>query len=123
MVPIASFRADAFDAPEFLPEPLPEPSLDDIRLEAIFGALSQPLRLTIVQKLLLESESYDHSCSWFGFNRPKSSLTHHFKALREAGLIRQRQYGLERRSRVRAEDLNARFPGLLDLVVAWKARP
>ena len=123
MVPIASFRADAGDAPEFLPEPLPEPSLDDIRLEAIFGALSQPLRLTIIQKLLLESEGYDHSCGWFGFNRPKSSLTHHFKALREAGLIRQRQYGLERRSRVRAEDLDARFPGLLDLVVAWKAQP
>jgi len=123
MVPTASFRADAYDAPEFLPEPLPEPSLEDIRLEAIFGALSQPLRLTIIQKLLLESESYDHACGWFGFDRPKSSLTHHFKALREAGLIRQRQYGLERRSRVRAEDLNARFPGLLDLVVAWKARP
>ena len=123
MVPIASFRADAFAAPEFLPEPLPEPSRDDIRLEAIFGALSQPLRLTIIQKLLVESESYDHSCGWFGFNRPKSSLTHHFKALREAGLIRQRQYGLERRSRVRAEDLNDRFPGLLDLVVGWQARP
>ncbi|MHA7305369.1 ArsR/SmtB family transcription factor [Arthrobacter sp. TMN-49] len=123
MVSISSFRSDAFDAPEFLPEPLPEPSLDDIRLEAIFGALSQPLRLTILQKLLLESESYDHSCGWFGFNRPKSSLTHHFKALREAGLIRQRQYGLERRSRVRTEDLNARFPGLLDLVVAWTPQP
>lgn len=123
MVPTASFRADAYDAPKFLPEPLPEPSLDDIRLEEIFGALSQPLRLTIIQKLLLESESYDHACGWFGFDRPKSSLTHHFKALREAGLIRQRQYGLERRSRVRAEDLNTRFPGLLDLVVTWKARP
>ena len=123
MVPIASFRADAFEAPEFLPEALSEPSLGDIRLEEVFGALSQPLRLIIVQKLLLESESYDHSCGWFGFDRPKSSLTHHFKALREAGLIRQRQYGLERRSRVRVEDLSVRFPGLLGLVVDWNARP
>ncbi len=85
------------------------------------GALADPLRLTIIRKLLLESESYDHTCGWFGFDRPKSSLTHHFKALREAGLIRQRQYGLERRSRVRTEDLDARFPGLLDLVKAWQS--
>lgn len=86
----------------------------------IMGALADPLRLTIIRKLLLESEAYDHTCGWFGFDRPKSSLTHHFKALREAGLIRQRQYGLERRSRVRVEDLDTRFPGLLDLVKAWE---
>ncbi|WP_315837660.1 helix-turn-helix domain-containing protein [Bradyrhizobium prioriisuperbiae] len=84
------------------------------------GALADPLRLTIVRKLLLESEDYDHTCGWFGFDRPKSSLTHHFKALREAGLIRQRQYGLERRSRVRVDDLNQRFPGLLTLVAGWE---
>ena len=78
-----------------------------------------PLRLTIVRKLLLESEDFDHTCGWFGLDRPKSSLTHHFKALREAGVTRQRQYGLERRSHVRIDDLNARFPGLLDLVAAW----
>lgn len=106
--------------PADLPPPLPEPTVDELRLEIIMGALADPLRLTIIRKLLLESESYDHTCGWFGFDRPKSSLTHHFKALREAGLIRQRQYGLERRSRVRAEDLDARFPGLLDLVKAWE---
>lgn len=100
------------------PQPLPEPSVDELRLETVMGALAEPLRLTIVRKLLLESQDYDHPCGWFGFDRPKSSLTHHFKALREAGVIRQRQYGLERRSRVRTEDLDARFPGLLDLVAA-----
>ncbi|MDL4776247.1 hypothetical protein [Actinomadura xylanilytica] len=42
-----------------------------------------------------------------------------YKGGREAGVIRQRQYGLERRSHVRLADLNARFPGLLDLVAAW----
>jgi DNA-binding transcriptional ArsR family regulator len=102
-----------------LPEPLPEPAVDEIRLETVLGALSDPLRLEIVRKLLLESEAFDHSCGWFGFDRPKSSLTHHFKALREAGVTRQRQYGLERRSHVRVDDLNTRFPGLLDLVAAW----
>ncbi|WP_333758333.1 ArsR/SmtB family transcription factor [Streptomyces sp. ISBFB 2968] len=108
-----------FPEPPDLPEPLPEPGVDELRLETVLGALSDPLRLTIVRKLLLESENFDHSCGWFGFDRPKSSLTHHFKALREAGVTRQRQYGLERRSQVRVDDLNARFPGLLDLVAAW----
>ncbi|NEB36897.1 helix-turn-helix domain-containing protein [Streptomyces sp. SID14515] len=103
-------------APPDLPEPLPEPSVEELRLETVLGALSDPLRLTIVRKLLLESEEFDHTCGWFGFDRPKSSLTHHFKALREAGITRQRQYGLERRSHVRIDDLAARFPGLLELV-------
>ncbi|KAA9165962.1 ArsR family transcriptional regulator [Amycolatopsis acidicola] len=106
--------------PAELPPPLPEPAREDLRLEVVLSALSDPLRLTIVRKLLLEREAYDHPCGWFGLDRPKSSLTHHFKALREAGILRQRQYGLERRSRVRAEDLDARFPGLLDLVAAWE---
>jgi DNA-binding transcriptional ArsR family regulator len=105
--------------PENLPEPLPEPAVEELRLETVLGALSDPLRLTIVRKLLLESEAFDHSCGWFGLDRPKSSLTHHFKALREAGVTRQRQYGLERRSHVRVADLDARFPGLLELVAAW----
>jgi DNA-binding transcriptional ArsR family regulator len=105
--------------PEELPERLPEPAVEDLRLETVLGALSDPLRLRIVQKLLLESEEFDHPCGWFGLDRPKSSLTHHFKALREAGITRQRQYGLERRSHVRIADLDSRFPGLLDLVAAW----
>ncbi|QKG23116.1 ArsR/SmtB family transcription factor [Actinomadura verrucosospora] len=105
-------------APPGLPEPLPEPAVEDLRLETIFGALSGPLRLEIVRRLLLEREEFDHPCGWFGFDRPKSSLTHHFKALREAGVLRQRQYGLERRSEVRIDDLNTRFPGLLDLIAS-----
>jgi len=106
------------ETPAELPEPLPEPSVGELRLEVVMGALADSLRLTIVRKLMLESQDYDHPCGWFGFDRPKSSLTYHFKTLREAGLIRQRQYGLERRSRVRTEDLNQRFPGLLDLVAS-----
>jgi DNA-binding transcriptional ArsR family regulator len=103
-----------------LPLPLPEPTVAELRLEIILGALADPLRLTIVRKLMLEPETCEHPCGWFGFDHPKSTLTHHFKALREAGVIRQRQCGLERRSRLRTEDLNARFPGLLDLIVNWK---
>jgi DNA-binding transcriptional ArsR family regulator len=110
----------AVPEPADLPEPLPEPAVDELSLETVLGALSDPLRLFIVRKLLLERERFDHPCGWFGIDRPKSSLTHHFKALRAAGVIRQRQYGLERRSHVRADDLEARFPGLLALVAAWE---
>ncbi|WP_413800071.1 ArsR/SmtB family transcription factor [Streptomyces iranensis] len=109
----------ALPDPPDLPPPLPEPTVANIRLETVLAALSDPLRLRIVRKLLLESEQFDHTCGWFDLDRPKSSLTHHFKALREAGITRQRQYGLERRSHVRIADLNARFPGLLDLVADW----
>ncbi|WP_030800872.1 helix-turn-helix domain-containing protein [Streptomyces sp. NRRL S-337] len=106
--------------PAGAPEPLPEPARDELRLEVVMGALSDPLRMHIVRTLLLESEEFDHTCGWFGLDRPKSSLTHHFRTLREAGLIRQRQYGLERRSHVRVDDLQARFPGLLALVADWQ---
>ncbi len=81
------------ELPGELPERLPEPALEEIRLERIMGVLAEPLRLTIMQRLLLSSEDFDQNCGWFGFDRPKSTLTHHFKALREAGVITQRQYG------------------------------
>jgi DNA-binding transcriptional ArsR family regulator len=103
-----------------LPPPLPEPAPDDIRLEDVFGALNEPLRLGVVRKLLLESPDTGRPCGWFGIDRPKSTLTHHFRILREAGITRQRQYGLERRSEVRIADLDVRFPGLLDLVRSWE---
>ncbi|WP_280384609.1 ArsR/SmtB family transcription factor [Nocardia wallacei] len=105
--------------PPGTPPALDEPAVGELRLETVMGALSDPLRMGIVRKLLLDAEAYDHPCGWFGIPRPKSSLTHHFRALREAGVLRQRQYGLERRSQVRIDDLEERFPGLLDLVAAW----
>ncbi|KAA8884114.1 helix-turn-helix transcriptional regulator [Nocardia colli] len=99
---------------------LPEPDRADLRLDHVLAALSDPLRLTMIQKLLTESPDTDRSCGWFDIDRPKSTLTHHFRVLREAGVTRQQRYGLERRSKVRIDDLEARFPGLLDLVRAWK---
>ncbi|MFE9423158.1 ArsR/SmtB family transcription factor [Kitasatospora sp. NPDC006697] len=115
--------APAFEPPPprpGAPEPLAEPGVAELRLEQVLGALADPLRLAIVRKLLLESEEYDQPCGWFGIDRPKSSLTHHFKVLREAGVTRQRQYGLERRSQVRVADLELRFPGLLALIADWE---
>ncbi|NQD42107.1 helix-turn-helix transcriptional regulator [Glutamicibacter halophytocola] len=107
--------------PAALPIPLTQPDAHELRLEKVMAALAEPLRIRILQQLLLASEEYDHTCGWFRFDRPKSSLTHHFKALREAGLITQRQYGLERRSRVRLAELNERFPGLAELILNWRS--
>ncbi|GAA5118552.1 ArsR/SmtB family transcription factor [Pseudonocardia adelaidensis] len=104
-----------------IPPPLPEPAPDDIRLEDVFGALNEPLRLGVVRKLLLEAPGTARPCGWVGIDpSPKSTLTHHFRILREAGVTRQRQYGLERRSEVRISDLDSRFPGLLDPVQSWQ---
>lgn len=82
------------------------------------GVLSEPLRLYILRRLLTSSDAWDHPCGWFEFERPKSTMTHHFKVLRNTGLITQRQYGLERRSRVRLEEVEEHFPGLINLVLA-----
>ncbi|NGN68156.1 helix-turn-helix transcriptional regulator [Streptomyces sp. A7024] len=119
--PTAEFRS--FTETPDLPEPLPEPARDELRLETVMAALSDPLRLHVVRKLLLEAERIDHPCGWFGIDRPKSSLTHHFRTLRDAGLIRQRQFGLTRGNQLRVDDIEARFPGLLALVAQWKPAP
>ncbi|WP_066514347.1 ArsR/SmtB family transcription factor [Curtobacterium ammoniigenes] len=100
-------------------ELLPQPSVDELELPVIFDALADPLRLAILHRLLVDAAGAEQSCTWVGLNRPKSTQTHHFRVLREAGLLEQRLDGLERRTRVRVEDIEARFPGLLGLVLDW----
>ncbi|MCS4277054.1 DNA-binding transcriptional ArsR family regulator [Mycetocola sp. BIGb0189] len=97
---------------------LEQPAPSEMRADVVFAALSDPIRITIVQRLMSEGDDAFRSCTWVGIDRPKSTLTHHFRVLREAGVIEQRRYGTERRSRVRVDDLAARFPGLLDIVLA-----
>lgn len=65
--------------------PLSEPARAELHLEQVLAALSDPLRLHMVQRLLLDSPDTDRSCGWFGIDRPKYTLTHHFRVLREAG--------------------------------------
>jgi DNA-binding transcriptional ArsR family regulator len=60
----------------------------------------------------------ERTCSSFDLPIAKSTCTHHFKVLREAGVIRQRVCGTKRISTLRADDLDARFPGLLEAVLA-----
>ena len=97
------------------PEEIAHPARDQIELSAILHALSDPVRLKIVAALA--SSDGEPTCGSFDVPVTKSTCTHHFKVLREAGVIRQRQEGTSRRNTLRTEDLEARFPGLLDTVL------
>ncbi len=94
-------------------ETLPQPRLEDIRLEDVLSALGDPTRLEIVRKLVREGEL---SCKCLCGETPKSTLSHHFRVLREAGVTQTRICGTQRWVSVREEDLEQRFPGLLGLV-------
>jgi DNA-binding transcriptional ArsR family regulator len=95
--------------------PLPHPARHELELEAVLHALSDHMRLRIVRELAVNGG--ERTCSSFNLPIVKSTCTHHFKVLREAGLIRQRAVGTKRVSSLRREDLDVRFPGLLDAVV------
>jgi DNA-binding transcriptional ArsR family regulator len=87
----------------------------EIELGAVLHALSDPVRLRIVAALATEDGA--HTCSSFDVPVSKSTCTHHFKVLREAGVIHQRQEGTTRLNTLRREDLEARFPGLVATIL------
>jgi DNA-binding transcriptional ArsR family regulator len=91
----------------------PEPA--EIQLPAVLHALSDPVRLQIVTELA--DAGAERTCGSLELPVAKSTCTHHFKVLREAGVIRQRQEGTTRLTSLRREDLEARFPGLLATVL------
>ena len=94
-------------------EALSHPKREEIDLSRVLHALSDPVRLKIVA-CVAEGE-----CAMGAIDVPvtKSTCTHHFKVLREAGVLAQRQVGTARMNTLRREDLDARFPGLLDTVL------
>ncbi len=103
----------SFQAPP--PEPIAHPSRGALELSAVLHALSDPVRLMIVAELAKGDGEY--TCGSFALPVTKSTCTHHFKVLREAGVIQQRQQGTTRLNQLRREDLEARFPGLLATIL------
>lgn len=83
-------------------------------MPSILHALSDPARLEIVRRLAAGSE---WSCGRFELGLSKATLSHHFRVLREAGVLRTRPDGRKRLLSLREHDLNARFPGLLQAVL------
>ena len=94
------------------------PERSEIQLPAVLHALSDPHRLEIVRRLDEDAEA--RPCGTFNFELSKSTMTHHFRTLREAGVIRQERRGTTKMTELRREDLDARFPGLLDAVLSSK---
>jgi DNA-binding transcriptional ArsR family regulator len=83
-------------------------------LSDVLYALSDPVRIDIVRSI---AETGEQPCNQCGIEMPKSSLSHHFKVLREAGVLATRVEGTRHINSVRTADLNARFPGLLNAIL------
>ncbi|MFJ3218159.1 ArsR/SmtB family transcription factor [Kitasatospora sp. NPDC086801] len=94
---------------------LAHPATEEIDLLDVLHALSDPTRMTIVRILRAEPE---RACGTFPVDVAPSTLSHHFKVLRESGLIRQREEANRKFSALRTVDLEQRFPGLLDTILA-----
>jgi DNA-binding transcriptional ArsR family regulator len=95
---------------------LHHPARSDLDLPAVLHALSDPQRLRIVSQLADRDQPC--ACGSFGLEVTKSTLTHHFRVLREAGVVSQELAGTSKLNSLRRADLDARFPGLLDAVLA-----
>jgi DNA-binding transcriptional ArsR family regulator len=90
---------------------------DDLDLARVLHALSDPIRLRIVAQL---SDGREHTCGSFGLPVAKSTSSHHFRVLREAGVVATRIDGKNRFNRLERDLLEGRFPGLLDAVLRAK---
>ena len=112
--------------------PLFHPSIEDVTVEGILHALSDPVRVAIFAEIV--AQECTHNCANFANIRnktiPRSTLSLHFKALRDAGLIRGERRGVEMHNTSRCAEIDKRFPGLLaaivkahDIQLEGKAKP
>lgn len=88
----------------------------DVSLETALLALADPVRQSLVRELAGAGD-WERSCGSFDVPVTKATLSRHFAVLREAGLLEQRDAGPKRLNRLRRAEFDARFPGLLDLVL------
>ena len=94
---------------------LHHPPAGSVALTDVLHALADPVRLEIVRKLA--AGDCERRCGAFDLAVTKSTRTHHFRVLRESGVIEQSPHGTAVVNRLRRDDLEARFPGLLDSVL------
>ena len=90
-----------------------------LSLPAVLHALSDPVRLSIVSQL---ADGAEHTCNSLDVSVAKSTCSHHFRVLREAGVVAQRADGKCRFNRLQVQALEASFPGLLDAVLQTSRR-
>ncbi len=72
------------------------------------------MRLAIVRSIAAKGEQ---PCGTFNLPVAKSTLSHHFKVLRENGVIRMKPQGKQIINSLRQDELDRRFPGLLDAIL------
>jgi DNA-binding transcriptional ArsR family regulator len=94
---------------------LSHPAVEELELAAVLHALSDPIRLRIVRDL---ADRGACNCGTFAVPVAKSTLSHHLRVLREAGLTLTEPHGTQRVVSLRRDDVDGRFPGLLDAVLA-----
>lgn len=92
-----------------------EPTAADLQFQRVLEAVADPVRLSIVVQLAAVEQ--DLSCGAIELPVAASTATHHFTALRQAGVIRQYYVGTSRMNTLRVDDLEAAFPGFLPAVL------
>lgn len=95
--------------------PYKHPPASEFALERVLYALSDSIRLDIVRHLARVESA---SCGELDGGRPKSTVSHHFKVLREAGLVLTESNGTMHMNSLRRDDIESRFPGLLAAILA-----
>lgn len=90
------------------------PDQKDMTLAGVLYALGDPVRLEIVRQLAVTGEQ---CCAGFDFAIAKSTMSNHFKILRESGVVLTRKEGTQHINTLRRNDLEVLFPGLLDAVL------
>jgi DNA-binding transcriptional ArsR family regulator len=98
-----------------LMRPLKHPVTTELSLERVLYALSDSIRLDIIRQLARVEVA---TCGELDGGRPKSTVSHHFKVLREAGLVMTESTGTVHLNRLRGADIESRFPGLLTAILA-----
>lgn len=96
------------------------PAIEQVALSQVLYALSDPVRLSVVRQLARAGEA---TCSALDCGRPKSSMSHHFRVLREAGLVCTRTDGPAHMNNLRRSEVDRRFPGLLKAVLEADLEP
>ena len=100
-----------------MPRTLSHPPAESLELTGVLHALSDPVRLEIVRTLASDG-GCECRCGAFELPVTKSTRTHHFRVLRESGVIEQRADGTALVNRLRRDELDSRFPGLLESVLS-----
>jgi DNA-binding transcriptional ArsR family regulator len=92
----------------------PVPPIEQVDLGQVFRALADPLRCAVIAELVADPGDGERACASFPMPVAKSTKTHHWRVLREAGFILQRDAGNGSFVRLRRTEFEHRFPGLLD---------